>query len=404
MAHCKWRFINAGVTVLLVLYALCFPFPSIAKDAQQQFISGLNTIFSGKEDNRLGWGRSAVQIALVFGAGMLVAGAIFFFVYRMRSYGRKIEAQAQSQDIFLENTAKLGLSIEEREKLSALLAHRNVPEPHTIFQSLPLFEQCVDAEVAKLLRLGTADADGPDGNLLSDLRKKLGFAHLPIEHPLVSTRNISIGQKGSLFGKEGNRPIFNTTAVVDNNSMFFTLQYDVEKEDSYRITPGMTVRFAFARQGDGLYGVEVKVADVKEPGAINLFHTLALRRNQLRHFVRMETNLPLRFRLLSTKDPEKSEIQRGHLITTKMSDISGGGLSFLHEQTLRLGDLISISFDLPGRSFAGIMGKIVHLSLREGKAAQVFKHHVQFVNIEQRKRENIIKYVFEKERQLSQWR
>lgn len=87
-----------------------------------------------------------------------------------------------------------------------------------------------------------------------------------------------------------------------------------------------------------------------------------------------------------------------------MSDISGGGLSFLHEQSLRLGDLVSLSFDLPGQVFAGITGKIVHLTLLEGKGAQVFKHHVQFVNIDQRKRESIIKYVFEKERQLSQLR
>jgi c-di-GMP-binding flagellar brake protein YcgR len=84
-----------------------------------------------------------------------------------------------------------------------------------------------------------------------------------------------------------------------------------------------------------------------------------------------------------------------------MSDISGGGLSFQHEQSLRLGDLIAISFDLAGQSFAGITGKIVHLTLREGKSAQQFKHHVQFVNIEQRRQEDIIRYVLEKERQQS---
>ena len=306
--------------------------------------------------------------------------------------------------MFLESARKCGLTDEERQKLAGLLTHQKVMAAHTIFQSLSLFEQCVDAEVSAMMRSGGADPDGNAEHILSDLRRKLGFSHLPLEHPLMSTRNITIGQTGSLFGKEGNRPLFNHVFVSDNNSLFFTIQYDVDKEEIYRISPGTIVRLVFARQSDGLYGVQVRVANVKETGAIDLYHTLDLRRNQLRQYVRIETSLPMRFRLLSTKDPDKSEIKRGQLMTTRMSDISGGGMSFLFEQALRLNDLISLNFDLPGVAFAGITGKIVHLTLREGKGASLVKHHVQFVNIEPRKRELVVKYVFEKERQLSQWR
>jgi c-di-GMP-binding flagellar brake protein YcgR len=339
-----------------------------------------------------------MQIAIIFGAGMLVAGLILLILFEVRSYRNKPREQAQSQNLFLESADRLSLNTEEREKLSALLSHQNVLEPHTIFQSLPLFEQCIDAEVNRLLKSDReVDADGPEATLLSEIRKKLGFSFLPSEHPLVSTRNITIGQVGSLFGKEGNKAIFNKVSVVGNNTLYFTLQYDVEREDRSRVEPDAEVRFVFARQNDGLYGVQVKVANGKEPGALDLLHTLNLRRNQLRQYVRIETDLQLRFRLLSTKDPDKSEVQRGHLITTRMSDISGGGLSFLHEQSLRLGDLIAIAFDLPGQSFTGITGKIVHLTLREGKGAQQFKHHVQFVTIEQHRREDIIRYVSEKE-------
>lgn len=377
---------------------------STSDNSQQQFISGLNTVFSGRTQNRFGWGRSAVEIALVFGAGMLVTILVFAGVYIVRSFRDRAEREAKSENLFLDTAARLGLTIEEREKLTELLSHQNVMEPHTIFQSLPLFEQALDAEINRMIGGGAPlSADGPEGQLIAGLRKKLGFAHLPLEHPLVSTRNISIGQSGSVFAKEGNKPLFNKVSVVDNNTFYFTLQYDVEKEDHFSIGPGTILRFVFARQNDGLYGVQAKVVSI-QGGAIDLLHSLDLRRNQLRQYVRIETNLPLRFRLLSTKDPDKSEIQRGALITSRMSDISGGGASFLYEQSLRLGDLVSISFDLPGSAFAGITGKIVHLSLREGKSGQLFKHHVQFVNIEQRKREGIIKYVFEKERQMSQWR
>jgi hypothetical protein len=398
--------------MLFVLLALprispCYssiPVPSVAEDAQDKFISGMNTVFSGKEENRFGWGRSAMQIALIFGAGMIVAAIVGYIVFLVRTYRRKDEERIESDNQFFEDSTRCGLTDEERDKLYGLLSHQKVMAPHTIFQSLTLFEQCVDAEVSTLLRSGGAAPDGHAEQVLSDIRRKLGFSHLPLEHPLVSTRNITIGQTGSLFAKEGNKALFNKVSVTDNNSFFFTIQYNVEKEDVYRIAPGNIVRFIFARQSDGLYGVQVRVANVKEAGSIDLLHTLDLRRNQLRQHVRIETNLPLRFRLLSTKDPDKSEIQRGQLITTRLSDVSGGGLSFLCEQSLRLNDLVSLNFDVPGVSFAGITGKIVHLTLREGKDGTLVKHHVQFVNLEPRKRELIVKYVFEKERQLSQWR
>jgi c-di-GMP-binding flagellar brake protein YcgR len=381
-----------------------FVTPAVSSDAQEKFFSGLHTIFTGSSEDRVGWGRTAFSIALVFAAGMAAAGLIIVLVYISRSFRNRAENMARSQNLFLETSIRLGLTENEQDALRSLIEPQNVMEPHTIFQSLPLFEQCVEAEVGRLLRADHAALEGPEEEMLSVLRRKLGFTHLPLEHPLVSTRNIVIGQTGSLFPAQGNRPMFTKVTVVDNNSFFFTVQYNVEKEEYQRIVPGAKVRFIFARQTDGLYGVQVAIARSREAGSLDLVHTMEIRRNQLRQHVRMETNLPLRFRLLSTKDPDKSEIQRGHLITTHMSDISGGGLSFVHEHSLRINDLISCNFDLPGVSFAGITGKIVHLTLREGKNAHMVKHHVQFVTIEQRQREQIIKYVFEKERQLSQWR
>jgi hypothetical protein len=410
MGSNKLSFFLLAMLIAMVLVpwsapcANSIPAPSVSTDRQDQFISGMNTVFSGREQNRIGWGRSAVQIALIFGAGMIVAAVVGLFIFFFKSLRRREEERSQSDTLFLEESLKCGLTEEERDKLFGLLSHQKAMAAHTIFQSLLLFEQCIDAEVAALLREGAAEPDGHAQQVLSELRRKLGFSHIPLEHPLVSTRNITIGQTGSLFGKEGNKPLFNKVSVADNNSYFFTIQYNVDKEEVYRMAPGNVVRFIFARQHDGLYGVQIRVAAVREAGTIDLSHTMDLRRNQLRQYVRIETSLPLRMRLLSTKDPDKSEIQRGQLVTTRMSDISGGGMSFLCEQSLRLNDLISLNFDLPGVSFAGITGKIVHLTLREGKSGALIKHHVQFVNIEPRKRELIVKYVFEKERQLSQWR
>jgi c-di-GMP-binding flagellar brake protein YcgR len=318
---------------------------------------------------------------------------------------RSREVLGRTETLFSENAERCKLNDVEKKFIKVLTSGHNVAEPHVIFQSLPLFEQCLDAYVRLFLesrpdpkRLEERDA------MLTDLRNKLGFHHLPLEHPLASTRNISTGQAGSLFSKDGGRALFRRVIVVGNTPFYLTLRYNVEKEEVRHLVEKQIVRFAFARQNDGLYGFQSSIATADGAGTLDLFHTVQLKRNQLRQYVRIETSLPLRFRLIQTPDPDKSDIKRDEVCIAKLCDVSGGGLSFIYERSLRLGDIVSLNFDLPGAACAGVLGKIVHLTLREGNDSPLFKNHVQFVNIETRKREKIIAYIFEKERQLSQWR
>jgi c-di-GMP-binding flagellar brake protein YcgR len=336
---------------------------------------------------------------------MLIALAALVVFYVRAHLRRRTEEKQKTANLFQENTDRCKLSEVEADYLLSWVKRQNAMEPHVIFQSLQLFESCLDAEVVEILASRPlADELKAKDTIISEIRRKVGFNHLPLEHPLASSRNISMGQTGSVYSKNSSKPLFRKVTMVENGPFKFTLQYNVEKEDLVHIASGHSVRFAFARRNDGLYGVETRVAKIDREGTIDLLHTLDLRRNQLRQFVRIETGLPLKFRLVKTLDPEKSEIKLGELAAAKMADISGGGLSFLYERALRLGDMVSLSFDLPGAPCAGIVGKVVHLSLREGKNGPLFKNHVQFVNIEPRKREKIITYVFEKERQISQWR
>ena len=380
--------------------------PFISQDPQNQFFSTLHSVFRDISlADAIGWNtpRFAVNITIL---SLAVIAIVTVGILYVRKYLQKrTEEKRKTVNLFLENKERCKLTDVEAEYLQSLLRHQNVTDPHVIFQSLQLFEKCLDSEVLEILQShpGQEELRAKD-ELISEIRRKLGFHHLPLEHPLVSTRNISMGQIGSVFGRNNNRPLFRKVTVVDNGPFVFRIQYDVEKEDVVHIVAGNSVRFAFARQNDGLYGVEVEVAKAENAGTIDLYHTLNMRRNQLRQYVRIETGLTLKFRLIKTPDPLKSEVKVGELIAAKLSDISGGGLSFLYEKSLRLGDIVSLNFDLPGASCAGITGKIVHLSLREGKNGALFKNHVQFVNIEPRKREKIITYVFEKERQISQWR
>ncbi len=378
---------------------------SVSGDDQDAFFSDLHSVFRDVNVlGALGWNtpRFAINMAIV---SVLAAAVVFAVVIAVRrTLRKKVESVGNLANLFSENVARCGLTDEEAALLDSIISRKKPAQPHTVFQSLQLFEACVDAEIRSLMESGAEFDEKKMRGLFSDLRLKMGFSNLPLELPLASTRNISVGQAGSLFSAGNNKIIFRKVTVSDNTAFYLTIKYNVEKEEVRRLAPGQSVRFAFARQNDGLYGIQAVISRADNQGFIDLLHTLEMKRNQLRQYVRIETSLPLSFRLLSTQDPEKSEVKTGAVMNARLADISGGGLSFIFERSLRLGDTVSLNFNLPGAPCAGIVGKIVHLSLKEGKEKTLFKNHVQFVNIEPRKRERIISYIFEKERHINQWR
>jgi hypothetical protein len=193
--------------------------------------------------------------------------------------------------------------------------------------------------------------------------------------------------------------------VVDNTEFDFTVEFVTERLELTQLERGSVLRFVFTRKNDGVYGVAGTVADGSfAGGSITFLHTLDLRRNQLRQYVRMEVSLPVKVRLVKTLAAESSMVQIGEVLESKMVDLSGGGLSFLGEKSLRPGDLVSLHFSLPHGMFGGCGAKVVRISLQEGKSITYYRHHVQFTNLETSKREQIVRYIFEKQRQINQWR
>jgi c-di-GMP-binding flagellar brake protein YcgR len=316
----------------------------------------------------------------------------------------KKDQEKVSNKLFNEHSQKVDLYPSEANRLKQLLTHEMISHPHTIFQSALLFERCIDAEV-RLLIITKSDPDllEEDEKVLSSLRKKLGYGYLPLEHPLLSTRNIEIGQIVSIYKTTSSIPLLKHAILVMNKETFFRLQYDIEQEEEIRFFEGQEVKLAFARQGDGIYSVQVEICRTAPPSSIDFFHTLKYKRNQLRQFVRIEVNLPIRIRVLPQEKPVGAELFPKH-VEAKLSDLSGGGLSFLYEKPLVPGDLISMQFNLSTGKFSGITGRILRVSLQEGKKEKYYRHHIEFIDIEQQQRDRIVKYIFEKQRQQNQMR
>lgn len=353
---------------------------------------------------QIGWKGATSSIiqwlVIVFIFGIVLLTGLYV---RSQLVANKLREKV-SDDLFDELCVKADLFPNEKEKLLNILKHEYIQLRHSIFQSASLYERCVDAEIKILLLTGKSEEEiERTDQILSSLRKKMGYGYLPLEHPLLSTRNLEIGQSVSVFPLTGQTPLINHAVVVANKETHFRISCKQEKVNTVAIQTGKEVKIAFARQGDAVYGLTSEVVAIHDDVAMDCLHTLKFQRNQLRQFVRMEVNLPLKVRKLSA---DKSGVSEPFMrqIDVKLTDISGGGLSFVYTEPLGTGDQVSLQFTLTTGKFTGVRGKVLRVSNVENQEKPMYRHHVQFVAIETHLRDKIIRFIFDKQRSQNQIR
>lgn len=367
-------------------------------------IAFYSTIAAENLFDQIGWKGATssiiIWLVIVFISGVIVLTILYI---RNQMVAKKTKEKV-SDTLFNDLCVKADLFPNEKAALMGLLKHEYIPLRHTIFQSASLYERCVDAEV-KVVLLTAKSIENVDetDQLLCSLRKKMGYAYLPLEHPLMSTRNMEIGQSVSVFPLSGQTPLISHAMIIANTEMYFRISCKPDKINNGLIQVGNEVKIAFARQGDAVYGLTTEVVGMPNEMALDCLHTLTFQRNQLRQFVRMEVNLPLKIRKV-TVDKREAQDPFTRFVEVKLTDISGGGLSFIYKEPLSTGDHLSMQFTLTTGKFAGIRGKILRVSNVDAQEQTVYRHHVQFIAIEQHLRDKIIRFIFDKQRMQNQVR
>ena len=164
---------------------------------------------------------TGLAITLFCGLGLLLG------VYLKSQAKLKADQKELDNNLFKQYCKKTEINEVEIARVLELLNKETSIPPHIIFQSITLFERCIDAEVKRLAGNGlNQEQIDQEDNLLSSIRKKLGYSYLPLEHPLVSTRNLEIGLRLSVFGKDNPNPVIHKARVVHNSEFFFRIQYD----------------------------------------------------------------------------------------------------------------------------------------------------------------------------------
>lgn len=161
---------------------------------------------------------------------------------------------------------------------------------------------------------------------------------------------------------------------------------------------------------NGLYQCFVRVVDRYKSDNMYLLVvelTSNLRRNQRREFYRFSCALEMCSRNLEAEEVEAIEKQAPYSLVPGLPlkrsvivDISGGGLRFISEQKYEEGSLIYCSYHLlvnGTRKLYELVSKVLEVKPVENRKG-VFEHRVQYVNISEGIREQIIRYIFQEER------
>jgi len=343
--------------------------------------------------------KPAQAMGIVVFLGVIIGLLVISHITSSRKRG--VIEQELSSKLFGEGCERSRLTREEVNVLLGIVAF--TPDPptkgHLIFESLPLYERCLDAYIEHTLRMQTsAGRLEEQDEILLRLRKKIGYAVLSPEQPVVSTRNLSVGQKVSIFVPEQRKDSFGAT-VTHVGEFWFTVRL---LEDFMGLVSlgGMEKILAFLRQGDAAYSVTAKVKEFVPTGEISFFHSTKLSRNQHRQYMRLDISLALKYRLLTRVGGE--EKPSDEQFSAHTADISGGGVCLIAKEPLTIGDEILLSIGIPGYTVSDIKSKVLKVIAVDTRGGPLYRHLVQFISIEPQQREKIIKYIFSKHREALQ--
>jgi hypothetical protein len=365
---------------------LFIPFVPALAAAQVQY-SDLNL-------PRAGIGESVLLVIL---CAALAGAVVLFEVVKVRRE-RFVERRVTSER-FKENAKRFGLDAEEREFLRELARFVKNGDPNDFFESFTAFEQSVDGIIEEAFSLGRGESDLQEAeDLLQSIRKKLHYTLIEEGQPIVSTRNLSPGQNIWMLGPR--KAILGEAVVLMVHELFFSVK--LTAKDFGRMPAFESpVRMAFTRKADGIYGIEVPLVSFDPAaGTVKCRHTMKFKRNQLRQDVRVETDLTISVRRIASETAPRGKSLDATPMLVKMTDLSGGGLAFAAEQQLDVGDTILVNATSSKLTISGVQARV--LALSQNRLSKRYLYHAQFVNIDFEKKEQIVKYVFSRMRELTQ--
>ena len=214
-------------------------------------------------------------------------------------------------------------------------------------------------------------------------------------------------------------------AILGKNSemhkMYQSCVYEILSEDRMEITmpleQGKLILLPVDSEYDlvlygasGLYQCFVRIIDRYKSNNVYILLvelTSNLRKYQRREYYRFSCALEMESRNLEEAELQAIEQQEPYILQPGLPlkrsvivDISGGGLRFLSTQRYEPGSYICCNYHLlkgGKRKKYEVVGKVLAARKLENRPG-TYEHRVQYYNLDEGVREDIIKFIFEEER------
>ncbi|MDB5104305.1 MAG: hypothetical protein JWP91_1994 [Fibrobacteres bacterium] len=348
-----------------------------------------------------GFGKVSPFALAVCGFAIVAIMGVFVVFEIIRSDSKQREKIDIGWQYFAEMAGLKRLTPQETDILRRIVEQGNVSSADMVFDSSFIYEDALEAFLKDNAR--QLDRDETQYALLRGLRLKMGYAHLPPEVPINSTRQLEEGMPVSLIDGEGS---VRKGRVMEVKEKTWTVA--LESEIPPTVAVGAAVDLSLLRSGDGEYVVRLPIMATRlGQRQIFLPHTRTLERKQLRNWVRIDVNIPCRVTVMARPEgwtKENGGPGVGMVLEGRMLDLSGGGTCARFSSPIPQGCKLSVNFDLPGTSLRGVQSEVMRMTSVLKGNREDFEHNLKFMSMETAAQEKIVRYVFEKQRIDSQMR
>lgn len=321
----------------------------------------------------------AGQWAMILLLFLLSFVLLFLFIREWRKVHRLNKRKHQiGWSHFRKAASSWRLPSDQLDLLEKMLRHHRIDDADTIFSNASLFETVVDRWLSKKERQ-------QGDQLIRSLRDSLGFGQLPPSVQLVSSRQLTAGERVSINFRSNDKPV---QTVIDQLDDF---SWSVRAVPLHQPNPFDLVVVHYTRAGDGEYRI---VACVQEsnPKQIVFYHSMEFEHFQMRSWVRIDLSLAA---TISGSAPNSDrDVRQLKEQAVWLIDLSGGGASFKTPESFVVGEKVLLSFQLLSHDFTQIKTEVVRVQ----KESPLQTISVEFLDLSTEAREKLVRFIFDRQR------
>lgn len=172
----------------------------------------------------------------------------------------------------------------------------------------------------------------------------------------------------------------------------------------YPVHIGATLNVYFSRKTDkqiDVFRFKARVVGREYSGNLALLQIEAEGKMQMiqrRQFYRLECSLPLKYRIVTTMNPEYNKEIKFKASLSR--NLSGGGLCICIEDRVNIGETVECEINLYEDVTIRFYGVVVRLEENDLENKYKFLAGITFKKIGNKDREAVVKYIFEQQRKL----